>query len=196
MISRLRGVILSQRAPWLELDVQGVGYEIEMPLSAFYEMPRPGENYQLFAHFVVREDAQLLYGFPSEMERDFFRTLLKVSGVGGKVALACLSAFTVEQLIQALQSENVARLATIPGIGRKTAQRMVLELRDKLGAVSPGAVALPGAARPQDSRDEALAALLSLGYKAAEAGKVLQGLAEGLSTEQYIRQALQGLMKT
>lgn len=195
MISRLRGTIVSQRAPWLELDVNGVGYELEMPLSAFYDMPHIGATYQVYTHLAVREDAHLLYGFPGEAERDFFRTLLKVSGIGGKVALACLSALTVDQLMQALQSDNIARLATIPGIGRKTAQRMVLELRDKVGGMLPGVAATPGSPRPQDNREDALAALLSLGYKPADASRVLQGLAEGLSTEQYIRQALQGLMK-
>ena len=195
MISQLRGTVLSQRPPWLELDVQGIAYELEMPLSAFYEMPAIGEQYRVYTHLVVREDAHLLYGFGSDAERNLFRTLLKVSGVGGKVALACLSAFTVAQLTQAIQAEDAARLATIPGIGRKTAQRMVLELRDKLGVVLPGdlSIALPG--QVASHRDEAISALLALGYKPAEASAVLQKLPDDLSTEQYIRQALQGLVK-
>ncbi|MEW5792112.1 MAG: Holliday junction branch migration protein RuvA [Pseudomonadota bacterium] len=195
MISQLRGVILSQRPPWLELDVHGVGYELELPLSAFCDMPAVGESCHLYTHLVVREDAQLLYGFASEAERDLFRTLLRVTGVGAKMALACLSALTAEQLCQAIHSENVARLATVPGIGRKTAQRMVLELRDKLGPIPllPGAA--PAAAQPHNARDEAIAALVALGYKPAQAGSVVQGLADDLSTEQYIRLALQGLAK-
>lgn len=189
MIAQLSGVIVSQRPPWLVLDVNGVAYELEMPLSAFYDLP--SGKLRLYTHLLVREDAQLLYGFTGEAERDSFRLLLKVSGVGGKVALACLSALPADELQLAIQQENVARLSKIPGIGRKTAERMILELRGKVGhsgkAVLSSAVAAP--------RDEALAALLSLGYKPTEANTALQKLAPDLNTEQYIRQALQVLTK-
>ncbi|MCE5387760.1 MAG: Holliday junction branch migration protein RuvA [Acidithiobacillus sp.] len=192
MIGSLQGRILQRRPPWLWLEVAGVGYELEMPLSSFYDLPAEGQSLLVYTHFVVREDAQLLYGFCRVEERDLFRLLIKVNGIGGKVALACLSGMDASQLRQALLDGDRRRLTAIPGIGAKTAERMVVELRDKLGAV-PYPAANPGAS--SDLRQEAVSALMSLGYKASEAQQAVQQVATELSLEQTIRQALQSLAR-
>ncbi|MCE5394269.1 MAG: Holliday junction branch migration protein RuvA [Acidithiobacillus sp.] len=192
MIGSLQGRILQRRPPWLWLEVAGVGYELEMPLSSFYDLPLEGQSLLVYTHFVVREDAQLLYGFRREEERDLFRLLIKVNGIGGKVALACLSGMDASQLRQALLDGDRRRLTAIPGIGAKTAERMVVELRDKLGAV-PCQVANPDPS--SDLRQQAVFALMSLGYKASEAQQAVQLVATELSLEQTIRQALQSLAR-
>ncbi len=192
MIGSLQGRILQRRPPWLWLEVAGVGYELEMPLSSFYDLPAEGQSLLVYTHFVVREDAQLLYGFCRVEERDLFRLLIKVNGIGGKVALACLSGMDASQLRQALLDGDRRRLTAIPGIGAKTAERMVVELRDKLGAV-PYPAANPGTS--SDLRQEAVSALMSLGYKASEAQQAVQQVATELSLEQTIRQALQSLAR-
>jgi Holliday junction DNA helicase, RuvA subunit len=192
MITSLRGIILQKRPPWLWLEVQGVGYELEMPLSSFYQMADAGETLLVHTHLTIREDAHLLYGFMSVAERDTFRLLIRVNGIGGKVALACLSGLSAEKLGQAVAEGNVAQLTAIPGIGPKTAERLVVELRDKMGGIStlPTSKAVSG-----DPRQEAIAALLTLGYKPAQASQTIGNLGDGLSLEDLIRQALQQLSR-
>ena len=192
MIALLAGKLLRRRPPYLWLDVQGVGYELELPLSSFYQLPPDGTALYLFTHLTIREDAHLLYGFLSEAERDMFRLLIRVNGIGGKVALACLSGLSVERLGQAVAEGNVAMLTGIPGIGAKTAQRLVVELRDKMGGLAQTLSSIPSGGDP---RQEAVAALLTLGYKPAQASQAVAGLAEGLGVENLIRQALQSLSR-
>ncbi len=192
MITSLRGTILQKRPPWLWLEVQGVGYELEMPLSSFYQMADAGDTLLVHTHLTIREDAHLLYGFMSVAERDTFRLLIRVNGIGGKVALACLSGLSAEKLGQAVAEGNVAQLTAIPGIGPKTAERLVVELRDKMGGIS----SLPASkAMSADPRQEAIAALLTLGYKPAQASQTIGNLGDGLSLEDLIRQALQQLSR-
>ncbi|MHB1479450.1 MAG: Holliday junction branch migration protein RuvA, partial [Acidithiobacillus ferrooxidans] len=186
------GTILQRRPPWLWLDVQGVGYELEMPLSGFYQMPAEGAALTVHTHLTIREDAHLLYGFMTVAERDMFRLLIRVNGIGGKVALACLSGLPAERLSQAVAEGNTAQLTAIPGIGPKTAERLVVELRDKMGGIAPGPMGRGGAGDP---RQEAIAALLTLGYKPAQASQAIAGLADGLGLEDLIRQSLQNLSR-
>lgn len=197
MIGYLRGRLAQKHPPALLVDVNGVGYEIEAPMSTFYALPAVGEPVQLYTHLVVREDAQLLYGFASEAERRLFRDLLRVSGVGPKIGLALLSGVSVEAFMLCIESGDVASLTRIPGVGRKTAERLVVELRDRIRAlgeglpagVPAGEGAAMGGAGPQA---EAFAAMAALGYRPAEISRLLKGIAaEGLSTEELIRQALQ-----
>ncbi len=199
MIGRLHGTLLAKSAPTLLLDVNGVGYEIEAPMSTFYELPAVGESVTLHTHLVVREDAHLLYGFVRESQRRLFRSLLKVNGVGPRVALAILSGLPDQELRRCIATEDVARLTKVPGIGRKTAERLVVELRDTLAA-EPGGAAGSGAAAPAapgarlDPVGEALQALQALGYKPNEALRAVRAIApEGLTSEDIIRQALQAM---
>lgn len=192
MITSLTGTILQRRPPWLWLNVQGVGYELEVPLSSFYQMPAEGAALTVYTHLTIREDAHLLYGFMTTAERDTFRLLIRVNGIGGKVALACLSGLSAERLSQAVAEGNTAQLTAIPGIGPKTAERLVVELRDKMGGIAPGPV---GYSTVGDPRQEAIAALLTLGYKPAQASQAIAGLAEGLGLEDLIRQSLQHLSR-
>ena len=196
MIGRLRGTLVRKEPPALVVDVGGVGYELEAPMTTFYELPPVGETVSLFTHLVVREDAHLLYGFAREAQRRQFRALLKISGVGPRVALAVLSGLTEEELARCIAKEDVARLTQVPGIGRKTAERLIVELRDKLP--EPGAA--PTAATPsvveRDPVGEAVSALIALGYKAQEASRAVRGVSShGLSTEEIIRQALRDMAR-
>ena len=192
MIGSLRGRISSKTPPQLTIDVGGVGYELEAPMSTFFHLPAVGEDVRLLTHFVVREDAQLLYGFATEDERRLFRGLLKVSGVGPKIALALLSGISVEAFIICVQNQDVAALVRVPGIGRKTAERLLIEMRDRLkpaGESEPGAVAVSAGASPEA---EAFGALVALGYRPAEATRLLKAAGPGThSTEELIRRALQ-----
>ena len=195
MIGRLRGIILEKQAPNLVLDVQGVGYEVAAPMSTFCNLPEINEEVKLFTHLVVREDAQLLYGFATVRERLLFRSLLKVNGVGAKLALTILSGSDVDDFARSVQEGDTASLTRLPGVGKKTAERLIIEMRDRLKEVS-GAMGLKPvvsvAATLAGARDEALEALVSLGYKPAEADKMIRNVAgDGLSTEELIRQALQ-----
>jgi Holliday junction DNA helicase RuvA len=194
MIGSIRGRILSKTPPQLTVDVGGVGYEIESPMSTFFLLPPVGDEVRLLTHLVVREDAHVLYGFGTEEERRLFRSLIKVSGIGPKIALALLSGISVEAFARCVQSEDVAALTKIPGIGRKTAERLVIELRDRLAAAEEGAAgALPAGASPEA---EAFGALLALGYRAAEATRLLKAVGPGThSTEELIRRALQGALR-
>lgn len=191
MIGRITGVLLEKHPPQVLVDVQGVAYEVDVPMSTFYQLPGTGGRVSLHTHLVVREDAQLLFGFATDAERQTFRLLLKITGVGTRIALALLSGMTVEELYQAVANQDVARLTRIPGIGRKTAERLLLELRDKLAAQTQG---LPSAATPSPKAD-ALNALLALGYSDKEASAALAKLPADLTTSEAIRQALRLLSK-
>ncbi|HEY8355091.1 MAG TPA: Holliday junction branch migration protein RuvA [Methylophilaceae bacterium] len=192
MISRLHGVLLEKTPPLVLIDVNGVGYECEVPMSTFYNLPATGSKVTLLTQFIVREDAQLLYGFGSERERQTFRQLLKVNGVGAKSALSILSGLSVDDLIQAVALQDTALLTRVPGIGKKTAERLLLELKDKLAADG-----LPVAADGQRrSAGDVLNALLALGYNEREALAAVKQLPEGVDVSDGIRQALKLLSKT
>lgn len=191
MIGRLRGKLLHKAPPSLLVDVDGVGYELEAPMTTFYDLPPIGETVTLYTHLVVREDAQLLYGFSREAQRRLFRSLLKVSGVGPRVALAILSGLSVDEFMQCISKQDVDRLRQAPGVGRKTAERLLIELRDSALIEPVAGEATTGGATPLDPTGEAVAALIALGYKANEAHRAVSGVpAAGLSTEEIIRQAL------
>lgn len=220
MIGSLSGVLTLKAPPQLLLEVGGVGYEIEAPMSTFYDLPALGQRVRLLTHLVVREDAHVLYGFSTESERRLFRSLLKVSGIGPRTALAILSGVTSAAFARAVQEQDAAALVRIPGVGRKTAERLIVEMRDRLDqaeAQLPGALGgAPAAAGPEA---EAFSALLALGYKPPEATRMLKSAAavgddEGigigaeagaaggtgrvrgsLSTEELIRRALQGVVR-
>ncbi len=191
MIGFLKGVIAAKHPPTLLLDVSGVGYEIEAPMSTFYTLPEVGGRVELFTHLVIRDDAHVLYGFATDAERQLFRGLLKVSGIGARMALAILSGSSVEGFIECVQSGDVASLTRIPGIGRKTAERLIVEMRDRLES-STTPMAGAGPAAPARASDEARDALVALGYKPAEAQRLVKSAGtEGKSTEDIIRAALQ-----
>lgn len=196
MIGRLRGVLVSKSPPTLVLEVGGVGYEIEAPMSTFYELPPVGQSATLHTHLVVREDAHLLYGFSRDSQRRLFRALLKVNGVGPRVALAVLSGLSDQEFLRCVANEDIARLTRVPGIGRKTAERLVVELRDKIGEQArPGdRPDAPSPDAPADPVSEAISALIALGYKPQEANRAVRCVAgEGLACEEIIRQALKGM---
>ncbi len=200
MIGQLRGILLSKEPPHLLLDAHGVGYEIEAPLSTFYDLPAPGNEITLYTHLVVREDAHLLFGFISAQERTLFRSLLKVNSVGAKLALTILSGVSAQGFVRCVRNNDSASLTRLPGIGRKTAERLILEMRDKLSGWEESAVRDAGAAAsnaPQgDAMHDALSALVALGYKPHEASRMLQGIdSAGLNREELIRRALQALAK-
>jgi Holliday junction DNA helicase RuvA len=190
MIGRLSGILLDKNPLQLIVDCQGVGYEVSVPMSTFYQLPSVGEKVVLLTHFVVREDAQLLFGFGTAQERELFRELIKISGVGARTALALLSGMSVADLAQAVTLQEAGRLTKIPGIGKKTAERLLLELKGKLGADlgSGGAVA-------QDSNSDILNALLALGYSDKEAALALKQVPAGSSVSDGIRHALKALSK-
>ncbi|WP_405220287.1 Holliday junction branch migration protein RuvA [Lentisalinibacter sediminis] len=193
MIGSLRGRLESKQPPWIVLDVGGVGYEVETPMSTFFQLPETGAEVRLLTHLLVRDDAQQLYGFATEEERALFRNLLKVSGVGARMALALLSGISVEGFRRCVEYEDTASLVKVPGIGKKTAERLIIEMRDRVAAVGPSGVAgaPPGTAPPEDARGEASTALMALGYRAAEVAKLLRQVdTENLSAEEIIRQAL------
>ena len=192
MIGRLRGRLVRKAPPALIVDVNGVGYELEAPMSTFYRLPELDREVELHTHLVVREDAQLLYGFATEDERRLFRDLLRVTGIGPKIGLALLSGIDVETFMRCVEAEDAQALTRIPGIGRKTAERLLVEMRDRIRALGqlPHAAAKPGAAT--GARAEAFAALVALGYRPVEVNRLLQGVEqEGAGTEELIRRALQ-----
>jgi Holliday junction DNA helicase RuvA len=191
MIGRLTGVLLEKSPPQILIDVGGVAYEVDVPMSTFYNLPPTGTNVTLHTHMVVREDAHLLFGFGTEAERNAFRQLLRISGVGARTALAVLSGLSVGDLQQAVGAQDSGRLVKIPGIGKKTAERLLLELRDKLGAPS---VAGTAAAAPSSTGD-VMHALLALGYNDKEAGWALKQLDAALPVAEAIRQCLRLLSK-
>jgi len=192
MIGRLTGTLVEKNPPQLLLDVQGVAYEVDVPMSTFYNLPGIGERVALFTHLVVREDAHLLFGFGTEQERRAFRQLLKISGVGARTALSVLSGLSVAELAQAVTMQDTGRLTKIPGIGKKTAERLLLELKDKLGA---GVTTTVGVHRAAPAMSDVLNALVSLGYSDKEAVAAVKQLPEGAAVADGIRQALKLLAK-
>ena len=194
MIGRLTGILIEKNPAQITLDVHGVGYDIDVPMSTFYNLPATGEKLSLFTHLIVREDGHYLYGFLSNDERAAFRQLLKISGVGARIALAVLSGLSVHELAQAIVMQEAGRLVKIPGIGKKTAERLLLELRDKLPKASASGAALAGAA-VHDAAADILNALLALGYSEREALPALKSLPGGIAVPEGIRQALKLLSK-
>ncbi|HLB13630.1 MAG TPA: Holliday junction branch migration protein RuvA [Burkholderiales bacterium] len=192
MIGRIQGVLLEKNPPQLLVDCAGVGYEVEVPMSTFYGLPATGQRITLLTHLVVREDAHLLYGFGTESERRAFRQLLKISGVGARTALAVLSGMSVAELAETVTLQETGRLTRVPGIGKKTAERLLLELKDKLGAELTAPLAVNRAA---PAAADVLHALIALGYSEKEAVGVVKQVPEGLSVADGIRQALKLLSK-
>jgi holliday junction DNA helicase RuvA len=192
MIGKVTGVLLEKNPPQIVIEAAGVGYEIEVPMSTFYNLPATGERVTLLTHLVVREDAHLLYGFASDPERRAFRQLLKISGVGARTALAVLSGMSVAELVEAVAAQESGRLVKVPGIGRKTAERLLLELKGRLGAGALSGVAVN---REKPAASDILNALLGLGYSDKEAQLAVKHLPEGLSVSEGIRQALKSLAR-
>lgn len=191
MIGRISGRLLEKHPPQILVDAHGVGYELDVPMSTLYNLPALGEPVTLFTHFVVREDAQLLFGFLTTREREAFRTLVRISGVGPKLALAVLSGMSLDELAQTVALQDAARLARVPGIGKKTAERLLLELKGKLADALPAVVGTTSAG----VANEALQALTALGYSEKEALPAIKQLGDNLSLEETIRQALKLLAK-
>jgi Holliday junction DNA helicase RuvA len=192
MIGRLSGTLLEKNPPQLLLDVQGVAYEVDVPMSTFYNLPASGERITLFTHLVVREDAHLLYGFGTEPERHAFRQLLKVNGIGAKIALSVLSGLSVSELAQAVTTQETGRLTRVPGIGKKTAERLMLELKGKLGADIAHSA---DAGRAVTSAPDITHALHALGYSEREAAGAVRQLPGDATVADGIRQALKLLAK-
>ena len=196
MIGRLKGIRVYKQPPWLMIDVHGVGYELEAPMSTFYDLPEVGREVVLFTHYAQKEDSVALYGFLRESERRLFRDLQKVSGIGAKIALAVLSGVPVDEFARLVQAGDVTALTRIPGIGKKTAERMVVELRDRAADLAGGGVAVIGAGVPVDPQSEALVALQQLGYKPAEAQRrVRDAAAAGDDAAAIIRKALKSALR-
>lgn len=205
MIGKLSGILLEKQPPEVLIDVNGVGYEVSLPMTCFYELPKVGEPVALYTHFVVREDAHLLFGFVTKERRSLFRELIKANGVGPKLALAILSSMSAKQFVQCVHNEDASTLVKIPGVGKKTAERLVLEMKDKLKdwgndlltPFSDDAVLEPiedptVANLPED---DAVAALVALGYKLSQAQSAVKKFAgKGLSTEALIKDALKSMM--
>jgi holliday junction DNA helicase RuvA len=203
MIGRITGRIVVKQPPHVLVDVQGVGYEIQAPMTTFYQLPELGADVSLHTHLVISETAHQLFGFASESDRQLFRTLIKVSGVGPKMALAILSGMEAKTIARCVAEDNVAALVKVPGVGKKTAERLVIELRDKLAgfATDTGALAAleraSGAPLTTDARDDAEAALIALGYKPADATKAIGAAhkhAANASSQELIRLALKAMM--
>lgn len=191
MIGRLSGILYDKNPAQLVVDCNGVGYEVSVPMSTFYNLPSTGEKVALLTHMVVREDAQLLYGFGTQQERELFRELIKISGIGARTALAILSGMSVKDLAQAVTLQDAGRLTKIPGIGKKTAERLLLELKGKLGADIGAAAGGPEA----ESSNDILSALLALGYSEKEALLAIKQVPAGSSVSDGIRHALKALSK-
>jgi len=192
MIGRLSGTLVEKNPPQILLDVQGVAYEVDVPMSTFYNLPILGEQVTLFTHLVVREDAHLLFGFGSETERRAFRQLIRISGIGARTALSVLSGLSVAELAQAVTMQDAGLLTRIPGIGKKTAERLLLELKDKLGTEMASAI---GVHRAPPATADVLHALIALGYSDREAVHAVKQLPEGVAVADGIRQALKVLAK-
>ncbi|MBU7575738.1 MAG: Holliday junction branch migration protein RuvA [Hydrogenophaga sp.] len=192
MIGKLTGTLLEKNPPQILLDCHGVGYEVDVPMSTFYNLPATGEKVALLTHFVVREDAQILYGFGTSSEREAFRQLIKISGVGPRTALSVLSGMSVTDLAQAVSAQETGRIVKVPGIGKKTAERLLLELKGKLGAD----LNLPGAGPAQsDVQSDIQQALMALGYSDKDATAALKALPKDVSVSEGIKLALKALAK-
>lgn len=196
MIGFLRGKLLAKKPPQLLLDVNGVGYELEAPMSTFYALPEIGAELSLFTHLVVREDAHILYAFASRDERRLFRSLIKISGVGAKLALTILSGMSVEAFARCVDEEDPDTLVRLPGVGKKTAARLLVEMRDRIKDAVPAGSEVTRSAAPGNVMAEAQDALVALGYKPREVTRLLKDIdSDGLNTEELIRQALQGAVR-
>lgn len=197
MIGRLRGTLVVKQPPLLLVEAAGVGYELEAPMSTFYDLPETGREVILHTHLQIKEDAHQLYGFGSEAERSLFRALLKITGIGAKTALAILSGVGVDEFARLVQAGDVAAFVRVPGVGRKTAERIVLEMRDKAADFGAGpGMRSGGAATPADPQTEASSALAALGYKPAEVSRMVKEVAEpGMSAEAIIRKALSAALR-
>jgi Holliday junction DNA helicase RuvA len=196
MIGRLKGILAAKQPPWLVVDVNGVGYELEAPMSTFYDLPAVGKEVSLFTHYAMKEDTVALYGFLRETERQLFRTVQKVTGIGAKIALAILSGSSVEEFARLVQAGDLAALTRIPGIGKKTAERIVVELRDRVDGMVVAGFPRSGGAVPADPQTEAAVALQQLGYKPAEVSRLIKdAAAEGDSAEAIIRKALRAALR-
>ena len=198
MIGFLRGKLIKKQPPLLMLDVKGVGYEIEAPMTTFYVLPKTGNEIEIYTHLVVRDDAHLLFGFATENERLLFRNLIKVNGVGAKMALTILSGIEANEFSQCIQNNNAERLTKLPGIGKKTAERLIIEMRDRIENI-PKLVTIQKSGnmdKRSNPADEAISALISLGYKPAEASKYVLAITnDGMSSEELIREALKHSVK-
>ena len=196
MIGRLKGILAHKQPPWLVVDVNGVGYELEAPMSTFYDLPEVGREVSLFTHYAQKEDSVALYGFLREGERRLFRDVQKVSGIGAKIALAVLSGASVDEFARLLQAGDITALTRIPGIGKKTAERMVVELRDRAADFGAGGGPLAGNAGIGDAQTEATVALQQLGYKPAEAARMARDATEsGDDAATIIRKALKSALR-
>ncbi|MFN3883146.1 MAG: Holliday junction branch migration protein RuvA [Rhodocyclaceae bacterium] len=198
MIGRIAGTLLEKNPPQIVVDVGGIGYELDVPMSTFYNLPNQGEKVALVTHLVVREDAHLLFGFLTEAERATFRQLMKISGIGARIALAVLSGLSVEELAQAVARQETGRIVRIPGIGKKTAERLLLELKGKLPAIGGGAKIGAGEAAPivcHDAASDILNALIALGYNEREAAGAMKNLPADIGVAEGIRAALKLLAK-
>ncbi|EKO3563741.1 Holliday junction branch migration protein RuvA [Vibrio metschnikovii] len=205
MIGRLRGLLIEKQPPQIVIEVNGVGYEVQMPMSCFYELPNINEEAIIYTHFVVREDAQLLYGFNTVSERALFREVIKANGVGPKMGLGILSGMTASQFVACVEREDISTLIKLPGVGKKTAERLLVEMKDRLKGWGSGDLFTPATdAAPldrspvtaeQNAQEEAISALLSLGYKPVQASKVVSQMAKpGMTSEQLIREALKSMV--
>ena len=196
MIGRLKGILVHKQPPWLVVDVHGVGYELEAPMSTFYDLPEAGREVSLFTHYAQKEDSVSLYGFLREGERRLFRDVQKVSGIGAKIALAVLSGASVDEFARLVQTGDIAALTRIPGIGKKTAERMVVELRDRASDFVGGGATFTAGGVPADAQSEAVVALQQLGYKPAEAARMARDAkADGDDAAAIIRKALQSALR-
>ena len=196
MIGRLQGILVSRQPPWILVDVGGVGYELEAPMSTFYDLPEPGQQVTLCTHYAVKEDSVALYGFLRESERALFRAVQKVSGIGARIALAILSGVSADDFARHVQSGDIGALTRIPGIGKKTAERMIVELRDRVDGLAGASMVSPLHTAPKDPLSEASIALQSLGYKPHEVARLVKDAsAPGDSAEDIIRKALKAALR-
>ena len=196
MIGRLKGIVVHKQPPWLVVDVNGVGYELEAPMSTFYDLPELGREVSLFTHYAQKEDSVSLYGFLRETERRLFRDVQKVTGIGAKIALAVLSGMPVDEFARLVQAGDVTALTRIPGIGKKPAARMVVELRDRAADLAGAGATLGGQGMPGDAQSEAVIALQQLGYKPAEAARMARDATEaGDDAATIIRKALKSALR-
>jgi len=194
LIGRIRGTLLQKEPPAMLVDVGGIGYELEAPMTTFYDLPPAGSEVTLYTHLVVREDAHLLFGFSRVSQRSLFRSLLKVNGIGPRVALAILSGMNEDEFALCVSSEDITRITKVPGIGKKTAERLVVEMRDKVETSDSRATSMASGTTVADPATEAVSALMALGYKGNEASRLVRNVSgENLTTEDIIRQALRNV---
>jgi len=196
MISRIQGILIEKRPPWLVIDCNGVGYELEVPMTTVWTLPELNKTVTILTHLIVRDDAHLLFGFATEAERKLFRSLIKVSGIGSKVALAILSGIESKEFVQCVHESNAARLTALPGIGKKTAERLIVEMRDRVGDWAPANLNAmsPSSAAAGNAVNDAISGLIALGYKPPEASRLVMELdGDDKSSEEIIREVLRRL---